>query len=159
MKLSAIQHRAITELLSSKSVAAAAVATGVHERTLFRWMGEPDFRQALSDAEGALLDAATRRLLKLQEKALDTLEAALDGGSEGARLRAAQTAIEHMPKIRETRNLEQRLAELEQEVAMAKAEVAAFEAANADGNTMTIVDYRQIDYRKHLRAPDGYQHT
>ena len=115
-KLSAKQHRAITALLTSKSVTEAAVATGQGERTIYRWLSEPDFRQALSAAEGDLIDVATRRLLQLQGSALDTLEALLGDGADasaGVRLRAAQVTLDHLLKLREMRDIEQRLAALE----------------------------------------------
>lgn len=116
-KLSAKQHRAITALLTSKSVTEAATATGQGERTIYRWLSEPAFRQALSAAEGDLIDVATRRLLQLQGSALDTLEALLLGGdtdvSAGVRLRAAQVTLDHLLKLREMRDIEQRLAALE----------------------------------------------
>ena len=61
------QHQAVSALLSCKTVDAAAVAVGVHIRTLFRWLAEPAFRTALSAAESELIDSALRRLLGLQE--------------------------------------------------------------------------------------------
>ena len=115
-KLSAKQHRAITALLTSKSVTEAATATGQGERTIYRWLSEPAFRQALSAAEGDLIDVATRRLLQLQGGALDTLEALLGDGADasaGVRLRAAQVTLDHLLKLREMRDIEQRLAALE----------------------------------------------
>ena len=115
-KLSAKQHRAITALLTSKSVTEAATATGQGERTIYRWLSEPAFRQALSAAEGDLIDVATRRLLQLQGSALDTLEALLGDGADasaGVRLRAAQVTLDHLLKLREMRDIEQRLAALE----------------------------------------------
>ena len=115
-RLSAKQHRAISALLTSKSVTEAAVATGQGERTIYRWLSEPDFRQALSAAEGDLIDVATRRLLQLQGGALDTLEALLSDdtdASAGVRLRAAQITLDHLLKLREMRDVEQRLQALE----------------------------------------------
>ena len=115
-KLSAKQHRAITALLTSKSVTEAATATGQGERTIYRWLSEPAFRQALSAAEGDLIDVATRRLLQLQGGALDTLEALLGDGADasaGVPLRAAQVVLEHLLKLREMRDIEQRLQALE----------------------------------------------
>ena len=115
-ELSAKQHRTISALLSTKSVIEAAAATGQGERTIYRWLSEPDFRQALSAAEGVLIDVATRRLLQLQGGALDTLEALLGGDADisaGVRLRAAQVVLDHLLKLREMRDIEQRLAALE----------------------------------------------
>jgi len=109
------QQRAIAALLASKKVAEAASSAGIGERTLYRWLAEDQaFRAALSQAEGELLDIATRRLLSLQGKSIDALEHLIDGAeSEGVRLRAAQVAIETSLKLRELRDIEQRLTALE----------------------------------------------
>ena len=115
-ELTAKQQRAVQALLTAKSVSAAALAAHVGERTLFRWLTEPAFRAALTAAESNLIDAATRRLLQLQGAALDTLEALLGDGSDasaGVRLRAAQVALEHLLRLRELRDIEQRLTALE----------------------------------------------
>ena len=115
--LSTKQHRAISALLCTKSVGEAAAATGLGERTITRWLAQSDFRAELTAAEGDLIDVATRRLLQLQGGALDTLEALLvDDGSDvsaGVRLRAAQVALDHLLKLREMRDIEQRLQALE----------------------------------------------
>ena len=114
--LSARQQRAIAALLASKTVAEAAAAARVGERTLFRWLAEDAaFRAALSQAEGELLATTTRRLLGLQGQALEALEYLLTRGeSEGVRLRAAQVALELSLKLREQVSIEQRLQALEQ---------------------------------------------
>ena len=114
--LSAKQQRAIEALLSSKSVAEAAASAKVAKRTLFRWMAEDQaFRAALSQAEGEMLDAATRRLLNLQGESIDTLEYLISQAqTESVRLRAAQVVIETSLKLRELRDIEQRLTALEQ---------------------------------------------
>ena len=114
-RISAKQHRVISALLTSKSVAEAAAATGQGERTIHRWLSDPAFRQALSAAEGEVIDVATRRLLTLQGSALDTFEAVLGDPtvSAGVRLRAAQAVLDYLLKLRELRDIEQRLQALE----------------------------------------------
>lgn len=113
--LSAKQQRAIVALLSTKSVAEAAEAAKVGERTLWRWLGEPVFRMHLAGAEADMLDAATRRLLQLQDGAIETVQAIMQDAeaSAGVRLRAAQAVLDYLLKLRELRNIEQRLAALE----------------------------------------------
>lgn len=112
------QQAAVRALLACKSVAEAAQRAGVGERTLYRWLADPAFRAALSAAEGDLLDAATRRLLGLQEGAIEVFEAVLKDASAApsARLRAAQAVLDHLLKLRELRDVEQRLTALEQAV-------------------------------------------
>lgn len=112
------QQRAIRALLEHKSVGKAAESIGVGERTLFRWLADPAFRQALTEAESDLLDAATRRLLTLQESAISTLEQVLAASdNDSVRLRAASVVLDHLLKLRELRDVERRLTALEQAAA------------------------------------------
>lgn len=118
-KLTPKQEQAIRALLTSKNVGEAAVAAGVSERTLYRWLTDPAFRAALSVAEGDLLDAATRRLLTLQDDAIGAFEDVLTGGpdvTDTARLRAAQAVLDYLLKLREMRSVEERLTALEAKV-------------------------------------------
>ena len=110
------QQRAVRSLLTSRGVSEAALAAQVGERTLFRWMSEPAFRTALSTAEGELLDSATRRLLVVQESAVQTFEDVLKDKevSQVVKLKAAQSVLDYLLKLRELRNVEQRLTALEQ---------------------------------------------
>jgi len=107
--------RAIAALLTARNVQEAAKLAGVSERTLSRWLAEPGFRAGLLTAEGDAIDAATRRLLTLQQAAIDTLEQVLGdvGAGPGVRLRAAQAVLEHMLRLREQRTTEERLTALE----------------------------------------------
>ena len=70
---------------------------------------------ALAGAEADMLDAATRRLLQLQEGAIETVQAIMQDGEANAsvRLRAAQAVLDYLLKLRELRNVEQRLTALE----------------------------------------------
>ena len=115
-ELSSRQQRAIAALLTTKSMSEAASSAGVGERTLYRWLAEDEaFRAGLARAESELLDTATRRLLALQGQAIETLEHLLSSAeSESVRLRAAQVAIETSLKLRELRDIDQRLTALEQ---------------------------------------------
>ena len=119
--LSTKQARAVSALLSSKTVAEAAQQAEVGERTLTRWLSSDlQFRQALSLAEGDLIDSASRRLLQIQTGAIDTIEGMLADDAEvsdAVRLRAAQAALDYLFKMRELRQIEQRLAALEQAMA------------------------------------------
>lgn len=114
-KLTAQQQRAILALLSTKSVSEAAKQAKVGGRTLWRWLSDPVFRVHLAAAEADMLDAATRQLLQMQEGALATVQAIMQDAEAGAgvRLRAAQAVLDYLLKLRELRNVEQRLTALE----------------------------------------------
>jgi hypothetical protein len=115
LKVTASQYRAIAALLSAKSVTEAAGLAGVGERTLRRWLTQHHFITALRQAEGAMLDSVTRRLLAMQSDALDAVQGILENHEidENTRLRAAMGILGHVLKLRETRDIEERISALE----------------------------------------------
>lgn len=117
-ELSTKQKRAIAALLSQKSVLAAAESAGVGRRTLHRWLQDAEFRAALAAAEGDAIDQATRRLIAMTSKAADELEAILSDidSTPAVRLRAIELIFSNALKLRELRNVEERLAALEKAV-------------------------------------------
>jgi hypothetical protein len=76
--LSPKQARAISSLLTTQDVKAAAQLAGIGYRTLCRWLDDPTFRAGLMRAEGEAIDTATRRLVAEQEKAVSALAEASD---------------------------------------------------------------------------------
>lgn len=119
-KITAQQQRAIAALLSTRNVATAAKQAKVGERTLHRWISEDAaFKVALSAAEGELIGTATRRLLQYQEAAIVVIATIMadTSNSAGVRLRAAGIVIDTMLKLRELRNVEERLTALEAQYA------------------------------------------
>lgn len=97
------------------SVTAAAAACGVPERTLYRWLNEPAFHAELTAAEGAAIDEATRKLIGAAVTAVETLHAIVADpeASNNVRARAAGLLLDNLLKLRELRNVEQRLEALE----------------------------------------------
>ena len=118
-ELTPVQVKAIASLLSESNIDAAAKASGVAYRTLYRWVNEDALFQAeLRRHEGRLIDAAVRSLARLQEKAVAALEAALEDGAapHSVKLRAADIALGTLLKLREARTLEDRVAALEDQL-------------------------------------------
>lgn len=113
--LTPAQLKAVQAIVASRDIRAAAAACGIAERTLWRWMQIERFKFALAEAEASLIDYSMRRLLLLQENAIDTLESVLvdSAASASVRLRAAQLALDMAVKVRELRDLEIRLVGLE----------------------------------------------
>ena len=111
------QLKAIVALLETRTVEEAARRAGVAVRTLYRWLAEDEeFNARLRYTEDYLIGATVRRLLRLNEKAVRVIEDILDDKkvSDSVRLRAATVALEMTLKLRELRNVEERLAEIEQ---------------------------------------------
>lgn len=109
------QARAIVALLAASTVDAAAVAAGVSERSLRRWMQTPDFRYALAAAEDSLLDSAVRSAVGDLADNRRVLRAIRDDPDmpPSVRVRAALGMEDSLLRWRELRGLEARLLALE----------------------------------------------
>lgn len=115
--LTAAQRRAILAVMTSRTTAAAAQKAEVAERTLYRWLTDPAFRAALTEAEAELQAATTRQLLSGTSAALGVVGTIMTGdGPPGVRLRAATTWLDQARTWYETKTLEARLQALESEV-------------------------------------------
>lgn len=117
-QVTARQRRLIEALLAGQSVTQACRTAGVGRRTYYRWLGQPAFREALQQAEAALLEAATRRLLALQASALDAVGAVLadEHLPPTYRLQAARLVLDGALRFYDGVILERRLRALEEEV-------------------------------------------
>lgn len=115
--ISAKQAKAVAALLACNSVTDAADVSGVGLRTLSRWLTERQFQAALSEAEGAAIDHATRRLTALSDTAVSVLQDSLSGEvAPYVRLKAAQGVLDYLLRLRELRGLERRLSALEEAI-------------------------------------------
>ena len=101
-------------MLTSPTLAAAAAECGIPASSLRRWLSDDDnFRAALSEAQGRVLDDALYRLHSLVEKALETLERNMGCGVHGVETRAALGVLQFALKRCVEVETESRLAELE----------------------------------------------
>ena len=105
----------IALLLQGKTNRAAAKATNISESTVHRRLQDPTFRKALSNARSAVLAGVVNALANASDKAVDTLVELLDPKAvDTARLGAARAILEYSARMRESEELEQRIAELEE---------------------------------------------
>lgn len=109
------QRRALIALIGARNIQDAAKIARVGERSLYRWLATADFRSALLVAEGEAIDMATRRLIGLQDQAIDALTEVLNDKevSQAVRVRASQIVLEYLMRMRDLRNLESRLVKIE----------------------------------------------
>lgn len=112
------QYRAIANLMLCNTVEEAAQESGIGARTLWTWLKEPTFRDALAEAERNTVEAATRRLSSLASKALGVVESIMEdeSASDAVRLRAAATVLDSALRWREVVTLEDRLSALEMRI-------------------------------------------
>ncbi|HZW03975.1 MAG TPA: hypothetical protein VFF68_08605 [Anaerolineaceae bacterium] len=115
-QLTARQRAAIEALLVTPTTQEAAAQVRVGRSTLYRWLRDPSFKSSLREAEQAAVEAASRRLLVMQDQALATFERLLDETvdvPDSVRLRAAQAVLDNFFRLRELQSNEERLSELE----------------------------------------------
>jgi hypothetical protein len=113
--LSAKQRRAVEALLATGEVSAAAKEVGANKATLYRWLKEPAFLQAVREVEAKALDELSRLLVRLGRTAAATLAKAMNDPATPAatRVRAADVTLARLLQLRELATLETRVAELE----------------------------------------------
>ena len=109
------QQRAIRALMENRTNGEAAKAAGIGERTLYRWLSEPLFRQALQDAENQAADMTARRLATGTRLALDVLVTIMESEAAGdtLRLQAAKAWLENYHRARDDGDLDRRITALE----------------------------------------------
>ncbi len=91
--LSTKQAQALPHLAAGKTMANTATAVNVSERTVYRWLNDPQFKEsylALRDVEAEIASVELRGLML---KAATTLAKAMDHDDPYVSLRAAQTAL------------------------------------------------------------------
>jgi hypothetical protein len=108
------REQALAALLLHSTVAAAAEAAGVHEKTLRQWLKDPGFKAAYAEARAEVLERTVARLLRASESAVRTLEAALDAEKTADSIRAARAILDFAVKGAGELDHEARLAAMEE---------------------------------------------
>lgn len=120
--LSPKQRRAVEALLTTGDASAAAQQAGVARDTLYRWMREPRFLEAVRYAEARAVDDLSRMLVRLGRTAVGTLAKAMGDAATpmATRVRAADATLGRLLQLRELATLEARVAELERAAGIAE---------------------------------------
>ena len=110
------QKRAIKALLAEDTIAEAAKSAAVSQRSLYRWLQEDElFQEQLHKAQDRAIDGAISRLSGEARAAAATL-AEIHRDREVAaavRVQAARAVLSEIMKLREQRELAERLERLE----------------------------------------------
>ncbi|OAT82230.1 phBC6A51 family helix-turn-helix protein [Desulfotomaculum copahuensis] len=114
-KSSTKQELALVTLLESPSIGEAARKVGIGERTLWRWLQNPEFSERYRELKQQILHQAVSRLQSICGEAVNTLrDVMLDPKNlASARVTAARTVLEMAIKAAELEDLTARLEELE----------------------------------------------
>lgn len=114
-RLTAKRERAIIALMSETSVAAAARATGVGERTMHTWLRDDDFRQAYREARRQAFDRAISMTQQYAAAAVRTLLQVMADKESGAaaRVSAAVALLKFGREGMELDELQERVERLE----------------------------------------------
>ncbi len=103
----------VVALAAGYNVREAAGRAGVSERTIWRRLTDPDFRQLVLNCRTAMLEAAVGMLADAATDAVTTLRELLRADSESVQLNAAKAILEVGPRLRESLEIELRLIALE----------------------------------------------
>lgn len=113
-KLSHHQERAISALLSTRTIPEAAAAAGISARTLERWIAESEgFSAAYRAARRRVVEVAIGRIQEATGDAVATLSRNLTCGKPAVEVRAALGILEHAIKAVELWDIEARIEALE----------------------------------------------
>jgi lambda repressor-like predicted transcriptional regulator len=109
------RSRVVAELAAGSTVAAAAKTAGVAERTIRRWLAEPAFKSEVDAARAQMVSDALGRLSDSATAAARALRAIVEDNQmpPGVRVSAARNILEMGTRLRESVELEQRIAALE----------------------------------------------
>jgi len=115
--LSTNHKKALAALLTNKTVRAAAAACNLAERTLWRYLENTNFRQALRQAQEVLYKEIINRLTVGANQALDELETLITSAeSEAVKRHAISDWMGYTLKLYELQELEARISALEEKM-------------------------------------------
>ena len=111
------QARAVVLLMGGGSVEESARTIGVNTRTVYAWMDNQQFKNALRQAQADYIAGAQNRLISGQQVALNVLlDVMTSADSASVRRAAAVDWLSLLWKYRENCEFEERLSNLERTV-------------------------------------------
>ena len=114
-ELTSNQKKALTALLSTTSIEAAAKAAGLSPRTVFNYLTNETFRSELRRRQDNIISQTAATLVGLSDKALKTLADVLSDpdASHAVKVRAALGWLKQARETVELKELAERVATLE----------------------------------------------
>src|ERR1700731_3078398 len=117
-ELTANQDKALAALISQPSVRKAAVAAGLGEATIWRYLRDDKFRRAYLDARHGLVDHATTQMSQSASAAATVLEEIMNDKKlpPNARINAAKTVLQKAQYGVEIEDCLERLSALQEQL-------------------------------------------
>ena len=109
------REAAISALIANPHIKQAAAECGVAEKTLHRWLKEPEFAAQLAEAQREVSRRVTRGVIARAERAAEVLDEVMSDKETmpNARVSAAKCLLDTAFKAIETEDILTRLDELE----------------------------------------------
>ena len=89
-------EKALAALLTNSSVKDAALASGLSEETLYRYLRDEDFKNEYEDAKRQIVESAVSALQQAANEAVETLRRNLTCDNPQAEIRAAQLILDNV---------------------------------------------------------------
>jgi hypothetical protein len=103
-------------LAAGQTARDAAAAGGVHERTVWKWLGDSCFKARVDALRAGAVATALSRLSSAMTTAADVLRDLLGSRDEHVRFKAARAVVELGVRLDEHAELKQRIEELERKL-------------------------------------------
>jgi len=112
------KEKAISALLSCRTIAEAANQAGVSERVIYNWLNEEAFQSEYRRARWQAAGQAIARLQQISTEAAEALRSVFSDteAPASARVSAAKAVLELSLRSLELENLEQRISILEETI-------------------------------------------
>jgi len=107
------KSKAIEALGFGLSVIDASEKADVSRKTVYRWLDDDDFKNAVLERQTETLERVSKRLSALALQGLETLSELMESENETIRLRASSSVLSRFTEILELLRLEKRLEVLE----------------------------------------------
>lgn len=118
MARTSTKDRAVTALITQPSIKAAAAYTGVTEKTMHKWLNDPEFSRRVQQAQLEVMQGVTKSIVNSGTQAIATLVEIMNDADNpaGARVTAARTVLDNTLKIFELQTIERRIEAIEKEL-------------------------------------------
>lgn len=110
------KEKAIEALGHGLSITDASEKVGVTRKTIYRWLDDDEFKQAVLERQNYVLERVSKRLSSLALQGLETLSELMTSDDENVRYKASSAVLSRFTEILELLRLEKRLEVLEGQV-------------------------------------------